>query len=81
MMDTDSGPTKNSCVCVWVGWEADIGYPDGFVFVAGMLNGAFAMGTPDANVHLAAEIPFPGTDAPTAMPLNTCLAFCRLSHT
>jgi choline transport protein len=33
---------------VWTEWTADIGYPDGFVFVAGMLNGAYAVGTPDA---------------------------------
>ncbi|CAG9951314.1 unnamed protein product [Clonostachys rosea f. rosea IK726] len=75
-MDPDSRPTKNSSVC-----EADIGYPDGFVFVAGMLNGAFAMGTPDATVHLAEEIPFPGRMSPKPFLLNTYLAFSWLSHT
>lgn len=30
---------------------------NGFVFVAGMLNGAFAVGTPDITSHLAEEIP------------------------
>ncbi|CAG9984574.1 unnamed protein product [Clonostachys byssicola] len=73
MMDTDSGPTKNSSV--WTDWEADIGYPDGFVFVAGMLNGAFAMGTPDATVHLAEEIPFPELNVPKAIAAQYILGF------
>ncbi|CAH0055905.1 unnamed protein product [Clonostachys solani] len=73
MMDTDSGATKNSSV--WTDWEADIGYPDGFVFVAGMLNGAFAMGTPDATVHLAEEIPFPEVNVPKAIAAQYILGF------
>lgn len=32
---------------VWTEWTADIGYPDGFVFILGMLNGAYGIGTPD----------------------------------
>ena len=32
---------------VWTEWYAEIGYPNGFVFAAGMLNGAFSVGTPD----------------------------------
>jgi len=33
---------------VWQDWTADIGYSNGFTFVAGMLNGAYAVGTPDS---------------------------------
>jgi choline transport protein len=40
-------PPHASSSFVWSEWTADIGYPNGFVFVAGMLNGAYAVGTPD----------------------------------
>lgn len=43
---------------VWTEWVNLSGYSsDGFVFLAGMLNGAFAVGTPDITSHLAEEIP------------------------
>lgn len=43
---------------VWKEWVNSTGYSsDGFVFLAGMLNGAFAVGTPDITSHMAEEIP------------------------
>ncbi|KAK5064595.1 hypothetical protein LTR84_000428 [Exophiala bonariae] len=57
---------------VWKDWTADIGYPSGFVFVAGMLNGAFSVGTPDTTTHLAEEIPYPQRNVPIAI-------FCQVS--
>lgn len=43
---------------VWGSWVNSTGYSsNGFVFVAGMLNGAFSVGTPDVVSHLAEEIP------------------------
>lgn len=43
---------------VWRDWENATGYTNnGFVFVLGMLNGAFAVGTADIVSHLAEEIP------------------------
>lgn len=43
---------------VWSSWNSDTGYSSqGFVFVAGMLNGAYSVGTPDVTSHLAEEIP------------------------
>ena len=43
---------------VWRDWVNDTGYTsNGFVFVLGMLNGAFSVGTPDVTSHLAEEIP------------------------
>lgn len=43
---------------VWRDWQNLSGYEsNGFVFVAGMLNGAFAVGSPDCVTHLAEEIP------------------------
>ena len=43
---------------VWTDWSNDTGYSsNGFVFCLGMLNGAFAVGTPDVISHLAEEVP------------------------
>lgn len=43
---------------VWRDWQNSTGYTsNGFVFLLGMLNGAFAVGTPDVVSHLAEEIP------------------------
>lgn len=43
---------------VWRTWQNGTGYSsNGFVFVAGMLNGAYSVGTPDCSTHLAEEIP------------------------
>lgn len=43
---------------VWADWDNRTGYSsDGFVFLAGMLNGAYAVGCPDCVSHLAEEIP------------------------
>jgi choline transport protein len=37
---------------VWKDWNNGTGYSsNGFVFLAGMLNGAFAIGTPDGCTH------------------------------
>ena len=42
---------------VWRDWQNSTGYEsDGFVFLLGMLNGAFAVGTPDVVTHLAEEV-------------------------
>lgn len=43
---------------VWIDWKNQTGYTsDGFVFVAGMLNGAYAVAGADCVTHLAEEIP------------------------
>ncbi|KAL9013349.1 MAG: hypothetical protein Q9173_001952 [Seirophora scorigena] len=43
---------------VWRNWVNSTGYSsDGFVFLLGMLNGAFSVGTPDVTTHMAEEIP------------------------
>lgn len=53
---TGSGYASNSFV--WRDWENNTGYTsNGFVFLAGMLNGAYSVGTPDVTSHLAEEIP------------------------
>ncbi|KAK6073144.1 amino acid permease [Seiridium cupressi] len=60
---------------VWTEWSADIGYPTGFVFVTGMLNGAFSVGVPDVVSHLAEEIPNPGRNVPIAIGLQMGIGF------
>lgn len=53
-----NGTPYASNASVWREWENQTGYSsDGFVFLAGMLNGAYAVGTPDCVSHLAEEIP------------------------
>ncbi|KAI7508555.1 hypothetical protein KC364_g92 [Hortaea werneckii] len=53
---------------VWKEWVNSTGYTsDGFVFLAGMLNGAFAVGTPDITSHMAEEIPRPSSNIPKAV--------------
>ena len=47
-----------STATIWVNWSNHTGYSsDGFVFLLGILNGAFAVGTPDIISHLAEEVP------------------------
>lgn len=43
---------------VWTDWQNETGYgSSGFAFLLGMLNGAYAVGTPDLITHLAEEVP------------------------
>lgn len=73
MPGRDGRPGHASSAFVWTEWTAEgLGYPDGFVFVAGMLNGAFSVGTPDTTTHLAEEIPYPQRNVPIAI-------FCQMS--
>lgn len=47
MPNQNGGPGHASSAFVWMEWTAEIGYPNGFVFLAGMLNGAFSVGAVD----------------------------------
>ncbi|KAK3116715.1 hypothetical protein LTR53_002624 [Teratosphaeriaceae sp. CCFEE 6253] len=69
-------PAHATSAFIWSEWQdTGLGYPKGFVFVAGMLNGAFAVGTPDAVTHLAEEIPNPGLNIPKAIALQMAIGF------
>ena len=68
-------PPHATSAFVWTEWNAEIGYPNGFVFVAGMLNGAYAMGTPDIASHLAEEIPRPQINVPKVIGLQMVIGF------
>ncbi|KAJ5642355.1 hypothetical protein N7490_006355 [Penicillium lividum] len=53
---------------VWEDWTNKTNYSQqGFVFVMGMLNGAYSVGTPDCSSHLAEEIPSPSRNIPKAI--------------
>ena len=75
MPGTGGRPAHASSAFVWTEWQADIGYSPGFTFVAGMLNGAYAVGTPDCVSHLAEEIPFPQKNVPLAIALQMGIGF------
>ena len=69
-------PPHASNAFVWTEWQNDgLGYPDGFVFVAGMLNGAYSVGTPDATTHLAEEIPYPQRNVPISIACQMSIGF------
>ncbi|KAL8703706.1 MAG: hypothetical protein Q9201_003107 [Fulgogasparrea decipioides] len=61
---------------VWRDWVNSTGYSsNGFVFLLGMLNGAFAVGTPDITTHLAEEIPKPSINIPKAILAQFIIGF------
>lgn len=61
---------------VWADWSNQTGYSsNGFVFLAGMLNGAYAVGTPDCVSHLAEEIPHPKRNIPLAIAAQMGIGF------
>ncbi|KAH7305999.1 amino acid permease [Stachybotrys elegans] len=75
MPGRDGRPPHATSSFVWSEWNAAIGYPDGFVFVAGMLNGAYSVGAVDVVTHLAEEIPYPSRNIPIAMLLQYGIGF------
>lgn len=58
IMPSKNGAGYASSSFVWTDWKNMTGYSsDGFTFLAGMLNGAFAIGAIDCVTHIAEEIP------------------------
>lgn len=61
---------------VWSDWVNKTGWSNnGFVFVAGMLNGAYAIGTPDAITHISEEIDNPRVGIPRAIAAQLAIGF------
>lgn len=60
---------------VWKEWSSSLGYPDGFVFVAGMLNGAYSIGAVDVITHLSEEIPNPQRNVPISLAAQLMVGF------
>ncbi|KAH8728307.1 amino acid/polyamine transporter I [Phaeosphaeriaceae sp. PMI808] len=74
IMPSKTGKGHATSSFVWKEWSNQSGWAsDRFVFAAGMLNGAFAVGTPvnidisDCVSHLAEEIPQPRVNIPKAI--------------
>ncbi|KAJ5020818.1 hypothetical protein J3E73DRAFT_376206 [Bipolaris maydis] len=82
IMPSRTGKGYASSEFVWKQWSNQTGWSsDGFVFCAGMLNGAFAVGTPDCVSHLAEELPAHAPTSPKRFSLNTQSASdCLLLH-
>lgn len=73
IMPSRTGAGYASNAFVWGDWQNLTGYSsNGFVFMLGMLNGAFAIGTPDGPSHLCEEVPNPRKSVPLGM-------LCQLS--
>jgi choline transport protein len=73
---TNSHPPHANSEFVWYTWSADLGYESaGFIFVMGMLNGAYAVGTPDCLSHIAEEIPQPERNIPKAIAAQMSVGF------
>lgn len=73
VMPSITGSGYQSDHFVWTDWTNKTGYTStGFVFLSGMINGAFAIGATDTITHVAEEIPR-YTDYPNkAISLLTC---------
>lgn len=73
---TSSGNGYATNAEVFTIWENLTGYQsNGFAFLAGMLNGAYAAGTPDVTSHLSEEIPNPRINVPKAMAAQLIVGF------
>ncbi|KAF1344273.1 amino acid permease-domain-containing protein [Delphinella strobiligena] len=76
IMPSQTGYGYASSSTVWATWDNQTGYAsNGFVFVAGMLNGAFAIGTPDGVCHLAEEVPEPKKNIPKGIVAQLTTGF------
>ncbi|KAJ7730277.1 choline transport protein [Mycena olivaceomarginata] len=62
-----SAKSHASASFVFTDWENATGWSGGVAFLTGMLNGAFAIGTPDSVTHMAEELPHPRRDLPRAV--------------
>ncbi|KAF2470899.1 amino acid transporter [Lindgomyces ingoldianus] len=76
IMPSRSGKGYATNEFVWKEWQNQTGWTsDGFVFCAGMLNGAYAVGVPDCVSHLAEELPKPRINIPKAIAAQMVVGF------
>ncbi|KAJ7191325.1 choline transport protein [Mycena pura] len=64
---------RASASFVFTDWQNATGWSGGVAFLTGMLNGAFAIGTPDSVTHMAEELPHPRKDLPRAIAAQISL--------
>lgn len=71
IMPATTGTGHATSAFVWREWTNETGYSsNGFVFLLGMLNGAWTIGTTDAVCHVAEEIPRPKRNLPKAIAVQ-----------
>ncbi|EHK17942.1 uncharacterized protein TRIVIDRAFT_44901 [Trichoderma virens Gv29-8] len=76
VMPSRNGKGYASNKFVWSDWSNGTGYSsNAFVFLAGMLNGAFAVGTPDCVTHIAEEIPQAARNLPKVLLCQVAIGF------
>ncbi|KAH8682127.1 amino acid/polyamine transporter I [Xylariales sp. PMI_506] len=75
-LPSQGGRSHASSHSVWQDWENNTGYlSNGLVFVLGMFNGVFNIGTPDCSTHMAEEVPRPAVNIPIAMGTQMVSSF------
>ncbi|KAL9040755.1 MAG: hypothetical protein Q9180_001721 [Flavoplaca navasiana] len=76
IMPSVKGKPYASNEFVWRKWENETGWTsNGFVFMAGCLNGAYGIGTPDVVTHLCEELPRPSRNIPKAILFQNLIGF------
>ncbi|KAF4555697.1 Amino acid permease-like protein 15 [Elsinoe fawcettii] len=70
-----TGGGHASAIAIWKTWSNGTGWSDGLAFCLGMLNGAYAVGTPDAISKLCEEVPKPSINIPKAMLIQYVVGF------
>ncbi|KPI45374.1 Choline transport protein [Cyphellophora attinorum] len=76
VMPSTTGNGYASSHQVWAEWQNDTGYSsNGFVFLLGLLNGAFALGVPDCVSHISEEISNPSRMVPQAIFAQVTIGF------
>lgn len=76
IMPSQTGYGYASNAFVWTEWQNLAGYSsDGFVFLAGMINGAYAIGTPDCVAHISEEVPNPRVNIPRGIAAQLSTGF------
>lgn len=76
VMSGSNGRSHASSDFVWHKWQNNTGYNSNvLVFVLGMLNGSFAIGTPDCTTHMSEEIPKLVRNTPKAIGIQMTSSF------
>ena len=76
IMPSQTGAGYASDSFVWTDWQNLTGWSsNGLVFLMGMINGAYAIGTPDGVCHICEEIPKPKVNVPKGIAAQLIAGF------
>ncbi|KAF2153141.1 amino acid transporter [Myriangium duriaei CBS 260.36] len=75
IMPSTTGSGHATSAQVWRDFPNSTGWPSGFAFLTGMLNGAFGTGAPDIVSHIAEEIPDARRNVPKGMAVQVVMGF------